>query len=408
MFKSFLDLIRAVFGALGYIGGKVSASAFTALVCAGGFILQTTRFGLWPSGSVGMVLWLALLWFLVWLFTTALIFHPTIKAAATLLVVVSVLIILQTISHLTPGMVKGAQLVVAHKDQQVLKSAETATVNVIKPFACDRTNAANISFFGQNDAGEKVALVKYTIEHDTQHVLCFRESGVYDKTGELVKDITLPVIDEIKQQEPPESPKSPQPQLVHVAEVVPSPTPNALAISARLASYTATGTIGVNLEAMDFGEYGFGSQVIGTLAGDIVATDGTVLATAGSPVSMMFSQLELDRANTVHFQLTATSLSIGGHVFPVRISSRSMALPPQKTGLTKNTVKGALGGLLVGTIAGAAADGKRGVLRGGTGGAVIGAGAGALLTKNVYRTPPGTLHLALIEPLVVPASYLSS
>lgn len=203
MIAKFLDMVEAAFGVLAYIGGKVSASVFTALVCIGGFVLQTTRLGLWPSGSVGKVLWLALLWFLVWLLTTVLFFHPDIKIASTLLLVVGALIVFQTIGHLAPGTVKGAQLIAEYKDQRVLKSAEAATTTVIKPFACDKTNAANISYFGKNSSGETVALIRYARERTTRHILCFWEDGVYDKTGEEVQLVASDaIINEIAGQEP--------------------------------------------------------------------------------------------------------------------------------------------------------------------------------------------------------------
>jgi hypothetical protein len=219
MFKALLDLIGAAFGAATHIGGKMITIVIVAIVCLGAWLLQTIRLGCW-SGPASTIAWLAFLWFLVWIFSSALTISPGIKLASGLLVVVGFLIGSHTIISLAPGTAKGVVLVAAHQDQKNFKSAVAATVNIIKPFECNKTNASSISYYGQDDSGQTIPIIWYARDRAKRHVICFRENGVYDQTGKPVEAVTPTIIEEIAMQEP----LAPPPQLV-VAAATPQPTP---------------------------------------------------------------------------------------------------------------------------------------------------------------------------------------
>jgi hypothetical protein len=224
----FVDLLNS-FGDL----GKAVVSLIIILILSGSaFFVLSFKLDL-ISGSFFLLLGA----FVVALCSAWLHFQGNKLMAKMFLLGASLTVASIVMQHYLPGTAKGVLLVTSHKDKQVLKAAEAATVNIIRPFECNKTNAATIDYYGENDVKERVVLIKYARERRTNRVLCFRESGVYAQTGKSVQDITDPIIDEIAQQEPPEQPKPATPP-VQVAAVAPvqSPVAAPMAIQPVVAS----------------------------------------------------------------------------------------------------------------------------------------------------------------------------
>ena len=230
MWKELFDLIGAFFGAFKNLGGKAVVIGVDGVILLIAWGFHTSRLGLWNNGPATTVVWMLFLYFVVWASTSAIIVHTGVKFAGALAVLATIFLVLQTVKIVAPGTAKGGEIYATHKDKQVLKAAEAATVNVIRPFECNKNNATTIDYYGENDAKERIVLIKYARERRTNRVLSFREGGVYAQTGKSVQDVTDQIIEEIAQQEPPEQPKPAAPP-AQVAAAAPVQVPVAAPIA---------------------------------------------------------------------------------------------------------------------------------------------------------------------------------
>lgn len=325
MFKSLLNLIGSMFKVVSStasnVTNKLVVFGITGVVCFIGWLLQTNRLGLWTNGPATAVAWSAFLWFVVWLCTSALWLHKEIKIASGIELVAVGLIIFQTITVLAPGTTKGASLVAAHTDKQNLERAQMATVEVIHPFDCNKTNSDTLSYFGKDGVtGQRVTLIKYVLDKKN-HVICFREAGVYAKTGETVKDVTTDIIEMIEGQDPlvqqAAAPvaqpavvaSAPVPAQRTVTQAAPPEAPPVIEKSIQRSIPAGTRFKVVFSEPLDLNVYGEGSHFTKTLEQDITDSRG-VLVHAGSPVGVQIVSSRQDPyADAMLLRMEVTSLT---------------------------------------------------------------------------------------------------
>ncbi len=424
--ETVLNLVGAFFVFIGASVGRLLLAIGLGLLFFFAFWFQVFRLDLWATP--GMWFGAAFCWFGLWLSS---VLFDTGKPAKAVALMCSVFLVGITVARILPNTTAGGKTVLAYQDKKNLERATEAVVETIRPFECNRTNADTLSYFGRDGVtGEKVALIHYARDNKTGRVLCFREHGVYDKTGEPVKSVTLDIINDIANQTPPEALKpipTPEPVQLAVAPVpttlptvavapMEQPTPEPARVwwvrkNPREYSIPRGETVTVALtEPLDLGERGENFPFTGILMSDVSDRNGVVLAKSGTPVDMMISSLQLDsRSNEVLLELEVTSLTTtGGTSLPVRARQNGpITVRSVRTGMKKNTVKGALIGAAAGGILGALRDGKRGAARDGTIGTVVGGGAGALLTKGQYILPPSQLKMTIEERWTVPRTMLA-
>lgn len=418
MFKAFLDMIGALFGAAANLGGKFVAVILTGLVCLGFWIFQTIRLSLWSNGAIATIAWLALLWLLVWMSASALILHQGVKLAAGLGTLSMAFIILQTVMCWAPRSSKGIVLVGQHLDKQAQQQAEKAVQEVPNKVQCDKSNYQRLVFFTTDgNTGERRSNFWYNLTEDGTYE-CYDRPGfdpVFGKPLEVVNDNIVRRI--AQQSSPTESVPAEHMQSsvraavatqVPTPEPIPEPTPE----PRREFVARAGQTFAVAINSMDLSKARENEPFTGTLSTDILTKHGLVIAKSGSPAEVMITSLQLDQnTGNALLEMRVTALTtVSGTVLPVQASDHDapIIVRPVKSGLRRNGIRGLVIGTAAGTLAGVAKDGRRGALRGAGAGAVLGAGAGALLTRGTYILPTGHLRVTLDEPWVVPATLVAS
>ncbi len=326
-----LDLFSAIKNALGASIGRLMLVVGLAVLFVFGFWFQVFRLDLWATP--GMWFGAAFCWFGLWLSS---ILYDTGKPAKAIALMCTICLVGITIARILPNSTTGGKTVLAYADKKNLERASAAVIEVIRPFDCNRSNADAISYFGRDGVtGEKVTLINYAFDTKSGRVLCFREKGVYDKTGEMVKVVTADIIDLIAKQAPPEGPKPiPTPEPVRVATAVtpvpatipavvvapvvqstPEPAPvKPVREEPREYAAEAGQPLMVELtESLDVGKHGENYEFTGILSRDITDPSGIVLARAGTPVGMIISSLQMDpRTNAALLEMSVTSLTTTG------------------------------------------------------------------------------------------------
>jgi hypothetical protein len=200
--STFLNLVESVFHLIGSSVGRLVAAAGLAILFVFAFWFQVFRLDLWATP--GMWIGAAFCWLGLWL---AGVLYDTGKPAKFVGILCSVCLVGITIARLLPNTAEGGRKVVTYQDKKNLERADKSVVEVIRPFECNSANMDTISYFGRDGVtGDKVALIHYARDSKGR-VLCFREQGVYDKTGDQVVPVSSAIIDEIAHQPPPEVPK---------------------------------------------------------------------------------------------------------------------------------------------------------------------------------------------------------
>lgn len=121
------------------------------------------------------------------------------------------------VTHKFPGSTEGAKTVAAYQDHKNLERAQRQVVEVLQPFACDRSNADTLVFFGKNGIdGSPVALLHYDYDK-TGRIICFRNSGVNPRTRNPVQEVTPDIVEAIIAQAPPPTPAPPPPVVVQAS-----------------------------------------------------------------------------------------------------------------------------------------------------------------------------------------------
>jgi hypothetical protein len=113
------------------------------------------------------------------------------------------------VTHKFPGTTEGARTFAAYQDNKNLERAQRETVEIIRPFPCDRSNADTLTFFGRNGVdGKPVPLLYYDYDQNGR-LVCFRNPGFNPKTGKEVRAVTPDIVDAIEAQAPPSVPPPP-------------------------------------------------------------------------------------------------------------------------------------------------------------------------------------------------------
>lgn len=353
--RTLIDLFVALLKASGAIVGMLFSAFGFGVLCFFGYGFMTYRLNLFETPP--LLIGAGLAWLGVWLGTVLSKTGKPAKAMAAFCVIALTGI---SFARLLPGTTEGGKTYATYADKQALELAKQSVVEVIRPFECNSTNADAISYFGRDGVtGEKITLINYAFDTKSGRVLCFREKGVYDKTGESVKAVTLDIIDRIAKQGPLEGPKPiPTPELVQVAVAPPvpitvpavvvtpavPPTPEpvpVVPVHTEPQEYaTERGqTLTVALtEPLDLGERGENHQFKGVLVRDITDPNGIVLAKAGTAVGMIICNLQLDpRTNAALLEIEVTSLTTtNGTSLPVRAHHDGMIpVSPVRIGIKK-------------------------------------------------------------------------
>jgi hypothetical protein len=312
-------------------------------------------------------------------------------------------------------------------DKQNLERAQMATIEVIHPFDCNKTNSEMLDYFGTDGTtGKPVTKIKYVLDKKN-HVICFRQAGVYSKTGEMVKDVTADIIEMIEGQDPlvqqAAAPVAPAPQVaaqpIAVAEVTaaapvvrrqrapvieesePVAKPMHRAPQNHIVEAGETLTVKLDHSVEITGQE---MNISGWLRDNLESSDNVLIATAGTPIDLKVAGAEKQGEHSIRVHLEAVSLTTtGGKRIDIHAScDRDLQ---GKSNFKKNVAIGGIGGAAIQFLHHDRRDRTERVL----GSAAMGAAAGALLSSEKYVLESSqALQFGLETPLAIPATMLTS
>jgi hypothetical protein len=143
-----------------------------------------------------------------------------------------------------------------------------------------------------------------------------------------------------------------------------------------------------------------GRSYTAALAQDIVNTNGSVLASKGSPAELVVVQTNQGGAvGTRTVELAVSSLTVNGKKMTVNTAGEEVR-GNEGIGANRRTAEHVGGGALLGTVVGAVIGGAEGAVIGGVVGAGGGAAAQVLTRGDEVRVPAETvLTFRLDEPI---------